>query len=104
MHDSEKQSAQLKPLRAKGQNPEIAIPLTLVNYLEPLDWSGKAIRPNKRGHISKDVPPILERLSIDADERLKTMDWNNRFFTGPQVDYSLRGRTQNKQGNNCYRD
>ena len=75
-----KQSAQLKPLRAQGQNPETAIPFTLVNYLELVDWSGRIIRPNKRGHISQDVPPILDRLGIDPDEWLKTMAWNNRFY------------------------
>ena len=74
-----KQSAQLKPLRAQGQNPETAIPFTLVNYLELVDWSGRIIRPNKRGHISHETPPILERLGIDPDEWLKTMGWNNRF-------------------------
>ncbi len=46
-----KQSAQLKPLRAQRQNPETAIPFTLVNYLELVDWSGRIIRPNKRGYI-----------------------------------------------------
>ena len=70
---------QLKPLRAQGQNPEIAIPFTLVNYLELVDWAGREIRPDKRGHIMHDAPPILERLGIDSDEWLKTIGWNNQF-------------------------
>ncbi len=74
-----KQSAQLKPLRAQGQNPDIAIPFTLVNYLELIDWAGREIRPDKRGHIRHDAPPILERLGIDSDEWLKTIGWNNQF-------------------------
>ncbi len=74
-----KQSARLMPLRAQGQNPEIAIPFTLVNYLELVDWAGRVIRSDKRGHIMHDAPPILERLGIDSDEWLKTIGWNNQF-------------------------
>ncbi len=74
-----KQSVQLKPLRAQGQNPETAIPFTLVNYLELVDWTGRIIRSDKRGHIMHDAPPILERLGIDSDEWLKTIGWNNQF-------------------------
>ncbi len=96
---TKKQSAQLKPLRAQGQNPETAISFTLVNYLELVDWSGRIIRPNKRGHILQDVPPILDRLGIDPDEWLKTMAWNNRFYRAVGRLQSI-GRTQNKQDSN----
>ena len=48
-------------------------------YLELVDWTGRVVRKDKRGSISVDTPPILERLRIDPDEWLKTMSWNNRF-------------------------
>ncbi len=31
-------SNEIALLRAQGQNPDIAIPFTLVNYLELVDW------------------------------------------------------------------
>ena len=74
-----KQPDQLKPLRAQGQNPEVAIPFTLSSYLELVDWTGRIVRQDKRGSIPANTPPILERLNIDPDEWLKTMRWNNRF-------------------------
>ena len=74
-----KQPASLKPMRSQGQNPDKAIPFTLSSYLELVDWTGRVVRKDKRGSISVDTPPILERLRIDPDEWLKTMSWNNRF-------------------------
>ena len=74
-----KQVPHLKPLRSQGQNPDAAIPFALSSYLELVDWTGRIVRQDKRGRISADIPPILERLKIDPDEWLKTMRWNNRF-------------------------
>lgn len=74
-----KQVAHLKPLRSQGQTPDQAIPFALSSYLELVDWTGRIVRKDKRGSISADIPPILERLNIDPDEWLKTMCWNNRF-------------------------
>ena len=74
-----KQPASFKPLRSQGQNPDKAIPFTLSSYLELVDWTGRVVRKDKRGSISVDTPPILERLRIDPDEWLKTICWNNRF-------------------------
>ena len=74
-----KQVTHLKPFRSQGQNPEQAIPFALSSYLELVDWTGLIVRQDKKGSIPADTPPILERLSIDPDEWLKTMRWNNRF-------------------------
>ena len=74
-----KQPDQLMPLRSQGQNPDTAIPFTLGSYLGLVDWTGRIVRQDKRGHIPVNTPPILERLNIDPDEWLKTMSWNNRF-------------------------
>lgn len=40
------------------------IPFPLKDYLALVDWSGRAIRPNKKGHIPPDTPPILVRLGM----------------------------------------
>ena len=75
-----KQPAHLKAFRSQGQNPELALPYILHDYLELVDWSGRAVRADKRGSIPMGIPLILERLEIDPDEWLKTMAWNNRFY------------------------
>ena len=69
----------LKPLRLPGQNPDEAIPFSRQHYFELVDWSGRILKPGKRGAISGDTPPILSRLGIDEKEWLKTISWNNRF-------------------------
>jgi hypothetical protein len=40
--------------------------LQLDEYLSLLDWSGRQIKPNKRGAIPSHLAPILERLKINA--------------------------------------
>ena len=57
------------PLMAFRSNVEIdnSIPYGLEDYLELVDWSGRAIRVDKRGSIRAGLPSILQRLSIDAE-------------------------------------
>ncbi|MGY0215853.1 transposase [Endozoicomonadaceae bacterium StTr2] len=74
-----KQPASLKPFRMQGQKTDLALPYTLYDYLELVDWSGRAVRLDKRGAIASDLPPVLERLGINPDEWLQTMYQGNRF-------------------------
>ncbi len=37
------------------------------DYLELVDWCGRAILPNKRGYIDNNKPPILQRLNMNAE-------------------------------------
>ena len=78
--DAKKQPDRLMPFRSQGQNPDKALPYILHDYLELVNWSGRAVRSDKKGSIPSDIPPILARLGIDSDEWLKTMSWNNRFY------------------------
>ncbi len=78
--DTRKQPITLMPFRSQGQNPDKALPYILHDYLELVDWSGRAVRSDKKGSIPSDIPPILTRLEIDSNEWLKTMKWNNRFY------------------------
>jgi REP element-mobilizing transposase RayT len=56
------------------------LPFRLKDYLELVDWTGRAILENKRGYISDDLPPILERLQIDPKHWLYiTEHFESRF-------------------------
>jgi REP element-mobilizing transposase RayT len=43
------------------------LPISLAKYLQIVDWAGRQVRPDKRGAIPEDVPPILARLGIDSE-------------------------------------
>ena len=45
----------------------------LQDYLDLVDFSGRAIREDKRGFIAATYPPILQRLGIDPDGWLELM-------------------------------
>ncbi|MCU7874612.1 MAG: transposase [Candidatus Thiodiazotropha sp. (ex Lucinoma borealis)] len=56
------------------------LPFGLSDYLELIDWSGRAILDNKRGFIPDNLPPILERLQIDPKHWLyMTQHFESRF-------------------------
>jgi REP element-mobilizing transposase RayT len=47
---------------------QIGILFSLNDYLQLVDTTGRMIRPDKRGPIPVNLPPILERLSIDRQQ------------------------------------
>ena len=44
-----------------------ALPFRFEDYLVLVDWSGRVIRPDKRGFIDVRLPAILQRLNIDPE-------------------------------------
>ena len=52
------------------QSPGGSIPHSTADYLELVDWSGRAIVAGKNGAIPDGLPPILERLSMRPDQYL----------------------------------
>lgn len=42
-----------------------AVPFNLQDYIELVDWSGRAFHPDKRGLIPPHEPPILKRLGFN---------------------------------------
>ena len=51
---------------ATAQSEPISVPCTFNDYLQLLDWTGRARREDKRGAIVADIPPIMSRLGIDS--------------------------------------
>lgn len=51
--------------------PEHPIPYESRDYLELVDWSGRAIIEAKRGSIPDNLPPTLERLRIDPGNYIR---------------------------------
>ena len=56
----------LKPLllfeNSLPNEPQIGVQFNVEQYLTLVDWTGRTIRGEKRGHIDSALPPILSRL------------------------------------------
>ncbi len=68
-----------RPNRPKG------IPFRLMDYLTLVDWTGRAIRDNKRGAIPQHLKPILGRLQLDPEnwsKQVKHFGRRNRTAVG----------------------
>jgi len=67
--------AALMPFDGAG-NAHDAIPFSFVDYCELVECFGRAILPNKRGHIDQVQPKLCQRLGIDMQlliDQAKTM-------------------------------
>ena len=68
-------------------DPERAIPYEIADYLELVDWSGRAIVHGKRGSIPEHLPPILERLKVNRQHYVRFIRKSDktrfRHFIGP---------------------
>jgi hypothetical protein len=67
------QVPELMPFAGNPRNnmPE-GIPFKLDDYLQLVDWTGRLLRDNKRGAIPDNLPPILDRLNIEAKHWLSS--------------------------------
>ncbi len=67
-------NAALKPLlpfdNATTDTPQAGIPCAFESYIALVDWTGRAIREDKRGSIDHNLSPILERLGLSAEQWL----------------------------------
>ncbi|MET0038233.1 MAG: hypothetical protein ABW097_20285, partial [Candidatus Thiodiazotropha lotti] len=68
--------------KTKGNKPLNGIDFAEEDYFRLLDWTGRAIRNDKRGSIPEDLAPILERLNLKPDVWLKSINnYNKDYFT-----------------------
>ncbi|GGY81498.1 transposase [Marinobacter zhanjiangensis] len=74
----------LKPLLnfegAIRNESQMGILFSLSDYLELVDFTGRIIHPNKRGHIPEHQPPILKRLELSTEEWLaEATEFEDRY-------------------------
>ena len=75
---------------------DCAIPYRLEDYLDLVDWTGRAIRADKRGSILPGLPPIMQRLRIDAEAWQGAMQPRGNVFgraIGPLSYLRLHAKT-----------
>ncbi len=71
----------LTPLESPDQDIHMnAFSFTSKDYLELVDWSGRAIRNDRRGAISSTLPPILKRLKLDPEHYLQHVRKGGRGY------------------------
>lgn len=71
------------PVFMDPRDPEkpCALPVTITEYLQLIDWTGRAIRDDKRGHIPEYVLPVCQRLHIESKEWTRTVHhFGYRFY------------------------
>ena len=69
------------PLRAVVASvPEPGMPMSEVDYLALADWTGRQVRPDKRGVIAEETPSVLSRIGVDAASwRYQVLDIESRY-------------------------
>lgn len=74
------------------------LPFALNDYLQLVDWTGRAIREDKRGAISGSCPPILERLNISDTAWLQlTTELEQQFSNSIGREQSTRKAADQRQ-------
>lgn len=88
----------LTVLGREGDDPHAnAVAFTTEDYLELVDWTGRAIREDKRGAIPESIPPILERLGIDPEHFLRHVGRGQRSHHVAALGHVERFREAVKQ-------
>ena len=79
--DENFQPESLLPFTGNPRQPmPPGLPYALIDYLELVDWSGRAIRDDKHGAIDGTTPPLLQRLDISPQQWIVLCtQFENRF-------------------------
>jgi hypothetical protein len=80
---SKQQQTKLHPFKRVGEeDAEKFIDFELSEYLRLVDWTGRAIRDDKKGSIPSDLAPILERVGLNPDAWVTSVShYNNNYFS-----------------------
>jgi hypothetical protein len=75
----------LCPLDNRGDSTGLdtrrgVLPVSVGEYLELLDWTGRQIRLDKRGAIPAHLAPILKRLALDVSAWLRMVEGMGTLF------------------------
>lgn len=70
----------LRALQSSERSTADAIPFGLHDYLELVDWTGRALRADKPGAIELTLPPILARLSVNHEAWRQAMRPHGNVF------------------------
>ncbi|MGL5472306.1 MAG: alpha-amylase family glycosyl hydrolase, partial [Shewanella sp.] len=63
-------------------NQQTGIPFHFADYLELIDWTGRAIRLDKKGYIDNQRPKLLNELGIAPDAWLTSAKEFRRQYSG----------------------
>jgi len=67
--------------KQRGDESHSLLDFTLTDYLELLDWTGRAVRPDKKGAIDENAPKILQRLGLSSSAWMLLMPNIETRFT-----------------------
>ena len=56
------------------------IPFRYRDYLTLVDWTGRAIRDDKRGYLPESLPPILERINVSGKPWLTEIKHYGKWY------------------------
>jgi len=63
-----------------AKNECTGVPFSLVDYFELIDWSGRAVRSDKRGANPPNISPILHKLGVNEKEWANNVNHFGRRF------------------------
>jgi hypothetical protein len=77
------------------------LPMSLVDYLQLLDWTAREMRPDKAGYTGRDVPPVIARLGLETTAWTELVRDFGKLFNSvaghpDNVDPLRSGRTQRR--------
>ena len=86
--------AKLKPLHGSSRLP---LSKGIPYRSQEADWTGRQIRPNKRGTIDESLPPIIKRLGLEAESWLESVTKFQQYFFYAAGSVSSMEKYQRKQ-------
>jgi len=87
-------------LGTERQEDPSGIPYSLIDYFQLIDWTGRAIREDKKGAIPAHIQPLLQTLNINENEWLHGVkDFGQRFGSamGPVTAIKQYGKKLNRK-------